>query len=275
MIKHACTGLAALALAVLVGCGGDAPPAKPSGGGGSASTGGGEKPKPKKSAEKKGGEAYPKDAKGSIKGAVAFEGDAPKRKKIDVAADKTCTALHESEPLMTEDQPLVKDGKLQNVIVYVKGGLDKYSFDAPAEPAKVDQKGCHYIPHVIAMMVGQSLEVTNSDSTMHNIHGTGADNPPFNKGQASAGMKDVIKGFDSAELPYNVGCDVHKWMNAKIGVFDNPFFAVTGEDGAFELKGLVDGEYELEAWHETLGKQSGKVTIKDGAAAEWKPSFKK
>src|SRR5438105_3398766 len=134
MVKHAFAGLAALVLAVLVGCGDDSA-SKPSGGG----TGGGT-PKPagggpKKTTEKK--VDFPKDSKGSIKGVVTFEGDAPKRKKIDVASsgDKTCAALHESDPLLTEDQPLVKDGKLQNVIVYVKTGLDKYSFDAPSAPA--------------------------------------------------------------------------------------------------------------------------------------------
>jgi len=278
MVKHAFSFLAAIALAMLVGCGGgDAPPSKPSGGGG-GSTGGGDK-KPagggsKKTTEKK--EAAPKDAKGSIKGAVSFEGDAPKRKQIDVSGDKTCTALHASEPLMTEDLPIVKDGKLANVIVYVKTGAEKWSFDAPTTAAVVDQKGCHYVPHILAIMAGQPIEVLNSDETTHNIHGKSptGENPEFNISQTKAGQKDTKK-LEAAELPYMLGCDVHKWMNARVGVFDHPFFAVTGEDGAFELKGLPDGEYEVEGWHETLKTTSGKVTIKDGAAAELKLSFKK
>jgi hypothetical protein len=272
MFKQACAVLAAFSLLVLIGCGGgDAPPSKPAGGG-SASTpkpaGGGEK----KSSAKK--EAAPKDAKGSVKGAVAFDGEAPKRKQIDVGGDKFCAANHEKEPLLT-DEIIVKDGKLANVIVYVKTGAEKWEFTPPTEPAKIDQHGCHYVPHIVVMMAGQPLEVLNSDETTHNIHGVGKENPEFNISQASAGKKDTLKKLESAELPYNVGCDVHKWMKAKIGVFDHPFFAVTGEDGAFELKGLPDGDYELEAWHETLPAQSAKVTIKDGAAASANFTFKK
>jgi len=268
MFKQACAVLAAFSLMVLMGCGGgDAPAPTKSGGGGAATTA----PKTeKKSSSKK--EAPPAGAKGSVKGVVSFDGEAPKRKQIDVAGDKFCAAKHESDPLLTEEV-VVKDGKLANVIVYVKSGADKWEFPTPTEAVKIDQHGCHYIPHVLAMMAGQSLDIVNSDETTHNIHGMGKENPEFNIGQPPA--KKDSKKLESAELPYNVGCDVHKWMNAKIGVFDNPFFAVTGEDGAFELKGLPDGEYEVEAWHEKLPAQSGKVTIKDGAAASQNFTFKK
>jgi hypothetical protein len=71
-----------------------------------------------------------------------------------------------------------------------------------------------------------------------------------------------------------VGDDVHPWKRCYISVAPNPFFAVTAEDGSFTIKNLPAGEYEIEAIHEKLDKQTGKVTVKDGEAAKLDLTFK-
>jgi len=275
MYKKAFAVMASLGLVMVAGCGGGG--SAPAGGG---ATGGGAAPAKKeaKKAASASAEAYSADKfKGSIKGVVAFDGEAPKRPKIDTSGDKACHAMHEGDKALTkEDTALVKDGKLQNVIVHLKTGTDKYNYDTPTKAAVIDQDGCKYVPHVLAVMVDQPIEIKNSDSLTHNVHGISPAkaNPEFNISQANKGAVDKKK-LSEPELPYTVQCDVHKWMNAKVGVFSHPFFAVTGEDGAFEIKNVPPGEYEVEAWHETLGKQAGKATVKEDGAAEVTFTFKK
>ena len=75
------------------------------------------------------------------------------------------------------------------MFVYVKDGLGNYVYDTPTEPAKIDQKGCRYTPHVFGMRVGQPLEIINSDPTLHNIHAMPKANSEFNTGQPIQGMK--------------------------------------------------------------------------------------
>ena len=223
-------------------------------------------------------EDYSKEKfKGSIKGVVLFEGEAPKRPKIDTSGDKACHAMHGENPLRKEETAIVKDGKLANVIVHLKKGTEKYNYEAPTTPVKLDQKGCQYVPHVFGVMVGQPIEIQNSDALAHNVHGISPKrvNPEFNISQANAGTKDKKK-LAEAELPYTIQCDVHRWMNAKVGVFEHPFFAVSSEDGAFEIANVPPGEYEIEAWHETLvPAQTAKVTVAADGAAEVKFTFKK
>ena len=124
----------------------------------------------------------------------------------------------------------------------------------PTETAKIDQKDCRYHPHVFGMRVGQPLEIINSDPTLHNIHAMPKANKEFNTGQPIQGMK-TTHTFDGKEVMVPFKCDVHGWMNAYVGVLDHPYFAVTGEDGKFELKTLPPGTYTIEAWHEKLGAQ--------------------
>jgi hypothetical protein len=200
----------------------------------------------------------------SVTGVVSFEGTAPAGEKIKLAADPKCAAKH---PDGLEKQPVqVKDGKLANVLVYVKSGANG-TYPAPAEAVTLDQNGCNYSPHIVALMVNQPLKIRNSDDTLHNIHPRPEKNKEFNFGQPRQGMESEKK-FDQPELKITVGCDVHPWMRAYIHVLANPFFAVTKEDGSFEIKGLPAGEYEIEALHEKLPPVSSKLTVKDGEAAK-------
>ncbi|HUK36697.1 MAG TPA: carboxypeptidase regulatory-like domain-containing protein [Vicinamibacterales bacterium] len=195
---------------------------------------------------------------GNIDGVVSFDGVAPKNEPIKMNADPVC--VKENATPQTQETYEVADGKLANVFVYVKDGLGNYSYDPPAGPVTIDQKGCRYHPHVFGIRVGQELDIVNSDPTLHNIHALPKGNAEFNTGQPIQGMK-TVHTFTAKEVMVPFKCDVHGWMNAFVGVVDNPYFAVTGPDGKFSLKGLPPGTYTIEAWHEKAGTQTAMVTI--------------
>src|SRR5262245_10993438 len=197
---------------------------------------------------------------GSIKGSVTLDGAAPKNEAIKMNADPVCLQQAKG-PQMQETYMVGGDGKsLANVFVYVKDGLGSYSYDPPTDSPKIDQKECRYHPHVFGMRVGQSLEIINSDPTLHNIHAMPKANSEFNNGQPIQGMK-MTHTFDKPEVMVPFKCDVHGWMNAYVGVLPHPYFAVTKEDGKFELPNLPPGTYTIEAWHEKLGPMTQSVTI--------------
>jgi hypothetical protein len=164
-------------------------------------------------------------------------------------------------------------GALQNVFVYVKDGLGDLRFPIPTAPILLDQKGCHYVPHVLGVQLGQRVEIVNSDPTLHNVHALPTVNQEFNVGQPWPGMKHTHQ-FSTKEVMVRFKCDVHPWMHAFVGVLDHPYFAVSAGDGTFSLKGLPPGTYTVEAWHETLGTQTQMVTIGASESKEIGFSFK-
>jgi hypothetical protein len=196
---------------------------------------------------------------GSITGKVSFQGTPPAPEKVKVAADPKCQSLH---PQGLEKQSVqVKDGGLAHVFVWVKNAPAGSA--PPTEAALLDQQGCMYHPHVVGVQTGQPIKIRNSDETLHNIHPRPTVNQEFNIGQPRKGMESV-KTFDKQEIMIPVGCDVHPWMRSYISVVSHPYFAVTGDDGTYEIKGLPAGEYEVESFHEKLKTQTHKVTVKDG-----------
>jgi plastocyanin len=206
----------------------------------------------------------------SIGGKISFAGTAPAPEKIKVSADPYCQKEHKDG--LERKVVDVKDGGLKDVFVYVKSGITG-TYPPPTEAVELDQQGCMYKPHIVALQVGQPLKIKNNDETLHNIHPRPAVNQEFNVGQARKGM-EVTKTFDKKEVMIPVGCDVHPWMRSFISVLDHPFFAVTDEDGKYEIKGLPAGEYEVEAVHEKLKSQTGKLTVKDGEKATLDLSYK-
>ena len=195
---------------------------------------------------------------GIIGGRVVFEGTPPQNPVLKLSGDPACSREHPDGYVF--NNYVVKDGGLDNVFVYVKGGLGTYYFDTPAEPAQLDQRGCRYTPHVLGVRVGQPLQVSNSDDTMHNVHAVPDVNGEINIGQHKKGLQNTHI-FTAAEVMVPFKCDVHGWMNAYVGVVEHPFFAVTKDGGRFELKGVPPGTYTLEAWHEKSGVRTQQVTI--------------
>jgi hypothetical protein len=243
--KYAVLGLIlVLSAAMMVACG-----RRKSKGGGKDEAKGGEQAKA----------AYvSKGDEGSVMGRVMFEGQPPAPDTIDMSQDSNCAAAGGSK--VTETY-VVKDGKFGNVFVYLKGGpADSFKYPVPAESVNLDQKGCRYHPHVLGIMAGQPLSVTNSDPAAHNVHPSPKLNEDFNKSQPP-GAPPIEHKFARPETLIPVKCNQHPWMKANIGVMAHPFYAVSGEDGSYSIKGVPPGSYTLVFWHEALGEQSQKITV--------------
>lgn len=233
---------------------------------GCGSSGGGEAPKTADAAPAAGtpagGGATPDEANGgTITGKVAFDGEAPKERTLDMSATPFCENAHKGKPVKSEEVVVNPNHTLKNVFVYVKTGLpaDK-TWAVPANAVEIDQTGCMYSPHVVGVMAGQNLDIKTSDQTNHNIHPMPKDNPEWNETQPP-GSPDKQKAFARPEVMIPVKCNIHPWMRAWIGVVNSPFYAVTGDDGTYTIKGLPPGTYTIEVWHEKYGTQDQQVTV--------------
>jgi plastocyanin len=207
---------------------------------------------------------------GAITGTIRFTGTPPAPEPINRASDPYCERLGAAT---TETVVAGSGSTLQNVFVYVKDGLGDRAFPVPSTTAVLDQKGCRYVPHVLGIQVGQTLEILSSDNTLHNVHAIPEQNREFNKAHQMAGIKHTHV-FSTREVMVPFKCDVHRWMNAYVGVLDHPYYAVTGANGTFELKGLPPGTYTIEAWHEKLGTQTQTVTIGEKQTSDVEFTFK-
>ena len=167
---------------------------------------------------------------------------------------------HAGAKELEEETVIVGDGgALMNVLVFVEGAGTGDGSMRP--PAVLDQMNCRYVPHVVGVQVGQTLNVRSSDDTMHNVHYKPDRNAAGNLTMTRPGADKQVT-FAAPEF-IRVKCDVHRWMTAYVGVFDTPFFAATGVDGTFEIKGLAAGNYTLVAWHELYGRQQQPLTVAD------------
>jgi plastocyanin len=196
---------------------------------------------------------------GEVTGSVKLDGAAPKMKAINMAAEPACAKAH-TTPATSEEVVTGDGGALANVVVYVKSGLDGYSFPAPSGAVKIEQQGCQYHPHVIALQVGQNVDVVNGDQTTHNIHPIPKDNREWNESQPP-GAAPIEKSFTREEIAIPVKCNVHPWMKAYMAVLSNPYYQVTDKYGKFDLKNLPPGTYTIEAWHELYKTDPQTVTI--------------
>ncbi len=215
---------------------------------------------------------------GTLSGTVRLEGKAPEHIRIDMSQDPACGMSGGGDNY--SEQYAVHDGKLANVYLYIKVGPDAaMTATGPANPIPVvmDQKGCRYTPHVIALMRGGSVEFRNFDITMHNIHTMPAspNQKELNVSQGPKGEPQTVTFSDPA-IMMPVRCNNHPWMNAFVNVADTPFYAVTDASGHFEIKGLPAGRYELAAVHEKLGEQTMSVTVKpqESVTADFKYTVK-
>ncbi|MFZ0803554.1 MAG: carboxypeptidase regulatory-like domain-containing protein [Terriglobales bacterium] len=194
----------------------------------------------------------------SLKGTVRIQGLVPAAKPINMGADPSCAKQH-SSPAMSQEIMADAKGDLQNVVVFVAEGLGEHTFEPPSQPAVIEQKGCMYAPHVLAVRANQQLEVVNSDPTLHNIHPLPANNREWNKAEGPGATAEET--FSREEIAIPIKCNVHPWMRSYVAVFNHPYFAVTGKDGSFDLGNLPPGTYIIKAWHEKLGTASQQVTI--------------
>jgi plastocyanin len=224
------------------------------------------------SSKEAGAGAMPTNTTGSrVRGKVSFQGAPPAPKPLNMAADPSCAKLHAS-PAMAQEVVVDNQGDMQNVIVFVSDGLGNRAFDPPAQPAVIEQKGCLYLPHVLAVRANQVLQLVNDDSTTHNIHPQPSNNREWNKAEPPGSKLE--ESFAREEIAIPVKCNVHPWMKGYIAVFKHPYFAVTAKDGSFDLSNLPPGTYTLKAWHEKLGTLAQSVTVGANETKEVNFTFK-
>jgi hypothetical protein len=197
---------------------------------------------------------------GVITGIVKLDGTPPKMRNINMRSVPSCAQIHEETPATLEDVVPGDNGTLQNVVVYLKGDFNAYTFPQPGEVVSMDQKGCMYVPHVVAVRTQQPLGIHNSDSTSHNSNTLTKDNMPWNQTQ-SVGAAPVEHSFSHPEVAIGLKCNIHPWMKAYVAVLDNPYFQVTGADGSFTLKNVPPGSYTLTAWHERYGTSEQMIQV--------------
>jgi plastocyanin len=199
---------------------------------------------------------------GSIKGTVHFAGRRPAPVVIDQGSDPACVAAHQGKAY---DESLVVSAKgmLGNAFVYVEKGLEDKAFEVPAAPVVIDQQGCWFRPRILGIQTGQVFQVVNSDPVTHNIHPMAHINREWNHSQGP-GDPPLIRRFLKPEVMVPVKCNIHNWMHAFIGVLAHPYFAVSKDDGTFEIKNLPAGTYTLAIWQEKLGTQEQQITVQPG-----------
>jgi plastocyanin len=185
-----------------------------------------------------------------VHGSVKFSGDIPPIRYV--GGD----CFPGAEPVPAESTVVNPDETLKNVVVYIKAGPNVRMPDPPE--AVLAQKNCRYVPHVRALRTGQVMNVTNHDPTAHNVLVQSDDNPAENIEELQGGSHGFH--FDHAGI-VRFRCQVHPWMSAYVYVFDNPCFAVTGDDGTFEIGHLPPGSYTLVAWHEKYGEIEKPFTV--------------
>jgi hypothetical protein len=209
---------------------------------------------------------------GSISGSARFAGHPPARKPIDMSEDPACVNAHKGKPY---DETLVvgPKGGLANAFVYIEKGLEGKQFEPPASPVVINQTGCWFLPRVVGIQTGQTLDVVNSDPVTHNIHPMAVVNREWNHSQGP-GDAPLQRRFTKPEVMIPIKCNIHSWMHAYLGVVDNPYFAVTDSSGNFSLNNVPPGTYTIAVWQEKLGTQRQTITIPPGGHAGANFTFK-
>ncbi len=199
----------------------------------------------------------------TVSGVVKLDGPPPKMRSINMRSVPSCQQMHADSPAVFEDVVPGENGTLQNVVVYLSGDFNAYRFPPARQAVTIDQKGCMYVPHVVALQTGAPLRIHNSDSSSHNSNTLTRYNSPWNETQPVGGAP-VEHFFSQPEIGLALKCNIHPWMKAYVSVFSHPYFQVTGADGSFALKNVPPGDYQLQAWHERYGlvQQPIRVTAK-------------
>ncbi len=198
---------------------------------------------------------------GKVSGLVNYAGPIPEPYVIWVKKDAEVFG----EKVPDERLLVSRDGRVQNVVVTLEGIAAGKAW--PAANHVLENRGGRFIPHVQVARVGAQLEIVNSDAVLHNTHGfLGSHSRTVfnlalpNKGQR---IKQSLRRAGTIE----VMCDSHDWMNGWVVVLDHPYFAITGQDGAFEIADIPPGTYKLVAWHEKLGRLEQGAMVASGKAA--------
>jgi plastocyanin len=204
---------------------------------------------------------------GDITGTITLKGTPPAENEFTPIRDNPdCSALWPGDLPKTRFFVVGAKGELADVVVTLKG-VPSSTADASKAPVVMDQKGCLYVPQILAVQTGQKIIVKNSDPCVHNVHARPTQNPESNQVQMPGGA-DLTFSFDKPEPFLKFQCDVHPWMFAWVTVVDSPYFAQSGADGKFTIKNVPPGKYTIEAAHRKLGTQTAEVEVKPEGASQ-------
>ena len=201
-------------------------------------------------------------SEGIVTGKVTYSGPPVVPQPINFGAEKQCAEVHGDKMPVNEDLVINPNGTVKWALVRIQEDVPG-DYPVPTDPVLIDQTGCTFVPHVSSVRAGQPVEFKNSDAVLHNVRGFSKLGQSFNVAQPIQGMK-TKKTFALPEPEMPIKCDVHFWMIGYLHIMPNPFYAITGDDGTFAIKGLPAGTYTLELWHEKLGSQTQTITVKDG-----------
>jgi plastocyanin len=207
---------------------------------------------------------------GTVTGKVTYTGTPAKQKPIDMSKEPSCAKQH-ATPISGETVVTGPNNALENVVVYVSAGANDEG-KVPSQAVSYDQKGCQYVPHVLAMHTGQELKISNDDQTSHNIHPLAKVNQEWNKSQPP-GTPPIVQKYEKEEF-ISVKCNIHPWMHGYFVVLKTNHYDVSKGGGEFKLPDLPPGKYTITAWHEDYGTQTADVTITGNESKDVNFTFK-
>jgi plastocyanin len=161
-----------------------------------------------------------------------------------------------------EDIVLSPEKGIRNVVVSLQSPPAGAKWPVALPIVQMDQEQCMFVPRVVVVPVGGTVEFLNSDRLLHNLHSDSKGNPIFNRTQPRGRTIPIV--LKEPEI-IRVDCDLHPWMRAWVVVADHPFYAVTNDQGEFMLDNVPPGEYTLKLWQESLGAMTKDVTVRDEA----------
>jgi Carboxypeptidase regulatory-like domain len=200
---------------------------------------------------------------GTVKGRISFTGKEPGNRVIRMGVDPMCATANAGKRPINEVYLVADNNALGNVFVKLEGSFP--ATPVPSQPVEIDQVACFYKPRVVGARVGQALRLKNGDNLLHNIHSDSAKGNGFNFAEPVKGMQRDIILKDEEML--RIGCDVHRWMTAWVGIVSHPYFTVSDVHGTFTIANVPAGKRTLTAWHEAFGALTKTVEVKAGQTA--------
>jgi plastocyanin len=200
---------------------------------------------------------------GTVKGRISFTGKEPGNRVIRMGMDPMCASANAGKRPINEVYLVGGNNGLGNVFVKLEGSFP--ATPVPSQPVEIDQAACFYKPRVVGARVGQALRLKNGDNLLHNVHSDSAKGNGFNFAEPVKGMQRDVTLKDEEML--RIGCDVHRWMTAWVGIVPHPYFAVSDVEGTFTIANVPAGKRNITAWHEAFGTLTKAVDVKAGQTA--------